>query len=69
LTVAVFAVGLLFSSPFHPSEPPKVYVLEKSESHARSSLGLLEKTADDRSPCSPPFLLARRFCFGGHHGG
>jgi hypothetical protein len=29
-------------SEAHPdlSEPPKVYVLEKSESHARASLGL-----------------------------
>jgi hypothetical protein len=37
LTVAVFAVGLLFSSSFHPNEPPRVYVLEVFESHASAS--------------------------------
>jgi hypothetical protein len=32
LSVAVFAMGLLFTLSFHPSEPLKVYVLEESES-------------------------------------
>jgi hypothetical protein len=56
LTVAVFAVGLQFSSSFHPSKPPKVYVLEKSESHARASLGFLEKIADDPTVQFTAFL-------------
>ena len=47
LTVAVFAMGMLFSSSLYPSEPPKVYVLEKSEGHAKASLGFWEKTKDD----------------------
>jgi hypothetical protein len=44
LTVAVFAVGLLFSSSFHPSEPPKIYVLENSESHASASLDFSKRS-------------------------
>jgi hypothetical protein len=45
--------GLLIPSPCRGcsgsqrGEPPKVYVLEKSESHARASPGFLEKIADD----------------------
>ena len=56
MTVAVFAVRLLFSSSFHPSEPPKVYVLEKSESHARASLDFLETIADDLVALFTAFL-------------
>jgi len=67
LTVAVFAVRLLFSSSFHPA--PNVYVLENSESHARAPLDFLEAIADGLVACSPPFLRARPFCFGGSPGG
>jgi hypothetical protein len=56
LTVAVFAVGLLFSSSFHPGEPPKVYVLEKPESHARAPPGFLEKITDDPVALFTAFL-------------
>jgi hypothetical protein len=67
LTVAVFAVRLLFSSSFHPA--PNVYVLENSESHARAPLDFLEAIADGLVACSPPFLRVRPFCFGGSPGG
>jgi hypothetical protein len=45
LSVAVFAIGMLFSSSLRPSEPPKVYVLEKSEAHPSS--GFWQKVTED----------------------
>lgn len=57
LTVAVFAMGMVFSSS-RSTEPPKVYVLEKAEASAKASLGFWEKVADDPVALFTAFLVA-----------